>query len=371
MRAPRFAFQEWSGVLRGLKNIAVEGSFDTSLTGPVTQLVTTLNLAGTGGSVKGALTLDTSVPGWHGKGAVDVERLNLARWLNRPDRPSDISGHVTFNLALELGRHFPRGVYTFEGRHAMYMGYEADDVRARGQLTETSALVASADAVAYGARVTTANASIGIDGPFPFRFQGRVNGIDLRRVPATVPVPRVASLLTFDYDISGRFSDPYIIGGATFDRSLFLGATVGAGTVGSIDTLQKPLHFTGDGDIDNVNLRVFGEGLGGPVAAGAALRRHRVGTLSGDRNRNRSNTDADGRWTPDTGGTVQRHAVGRGRVDRSRPRDAAGVVRRAVRHDRSGGAVHGSPAEVVADGNRARHRDRARPSVTTGQSARL
>jgi hypothetical protein len=127
VRAPRFAFQEWSGVLRGLKNIAVEGSFDTSLAGPVTQLVTTLNLAGTGGSVKGALTLDTSIPGWHGKGAVDVERLNLARWLNRPDRPSDISGHVTFNLALELGRHFPRGAYTFDGRHAMYMGYEADD----------------------------------------------------------------------------------------------------------------------------------------------------------------------------------------------------------------------------------------------------
>ena len=261
VRAPRFAFQEWSGVLRGLKNIAVEGSFDTSLTGPVTQLVTTLNLAGTGGSVKGTLTLDTSVPGWHGKGAVDVDRLNLARWLNRPDRPSDISGHVTFNLALELGRHFPRGAYTFEGRHAMYMGYEADDVRARGQLTETSALVASADAVAYGARVTTANASIGLDGPFLFRFQGRVNDIDLRRVPPTVPVPRVESLLTFDYDVSGRFSDPYIIGGATFARSQFLGATVGAGTVGSIDTLQKPLHFTGDGDIDNVNLRVFGEGL--------------------------------------------------------------------------------------------------------------
>ena len=262
VRATRFAFQEWSGVLRGLKNIAVDGSFDTSLTGPVNRLVTNLNLAGTGGSVKGSLTLDTSVPGWHGTGVVDVDRLNLARWLNRPDRPSNISGRVTFNLALELGRHFPRGMYTFEGRHAMYMGYEADDVRARGQLTATSALVASAEAVAYGARVTTADGSIGIDGPFPFRFQGRVDGIDLRRVPATVPVPRVESRLTFDYDVSGRFSNPYIIGGATFDRSRFLGATVGAGTVGSIDTVQKPMHFTGDGDIEGVNLRQFGEGLG-------------------------------------------------------------------------------------------------------------
>lgn len=261
VRAPRFAFQEWAGVIRGLKNIAVESSFDTSLSGPVNKLLTDLRLAGTGGSVIGTLTLDTSVPGWHGAGAVDVERLNLALWLNRADRPSDITGHVTFNLALELGRHFPRGVYTFEGRHAMYMGYEADQVRARGQVTATTVLVASADAVAYGARVSTADSSIGIDSPFPFHFHGGVNGIDLRRVPATVPVPRVESTLTFNYDVSGRFSDPFIIGNATFARSQFLGATVGGGTVGSIDTSQRPIRYTGDGDVEGVNLQRFGEGL--------------------------------------------------------------------------------------------------------------
>src|SRR5207247_3084615 len=113
----------------------------TSLKGPPSAMHADLRLAGIGGAITGALTLDTTVPGWHGAGAVDVERLNLARWLNRSDRPSDISGHVTFNLALELGRRFPRGVYTFEGRHAMYMGYETDHVRARGQITATTVLV--------------------------------------------------------------------------------------------------------------------------------------------------------------------------------------------------------------------------------------
>ena len=44
VRAARFAFQEWSGILRGLKNIAVESSFDTSLKGPVNRLATTLRL---------------------------------------------------------------------------------------------------------------------------------------------------------------------------------------------------------------------------------------------------------------------------------------------------------------------------------------
>jgi hypothetical protein len=261
VHAPSFAFQEWAGVIRGLKNIAVDASFDTSLKGPVNALETDLRFTGTGGSIKGTLTLDTSVPGWHATGGVDVGRLNLARWLNREERPSDITGHVTFNLALELGRHFPRGVYSFEGPHAMYMNYIGDNVRARGQITAKDVLIAEAVAVAYGAKVTTTDSSIGIDDPYPFHFRGTTDGIDLRRVPATVPVPRVESLLTFTYDVSGRFADPFITGGATFARSEFLGAIVGAGTVGSIDTLQKPLFFSGDGEVTGINLRRFGEGL--------------------------------------------------------------------------------------------------------------
>jgi hypothetical protein len=277
VRAARFAFQEWAGVIHGLKNIAVEASFDTSLKGPVNKLATDLRLSGTGGGVKGSLTLDTSVPGWHGGGAVDVARLNLARWLDRADRPSDITGHVTFDLALELGRHFPRGMYTFQGPHAMYMNYAADNVRARGQLTATEVLIADASASAYGAAVTTHDATIGIDAPFPFRFQGRTTGVDLRQLPATVPVPHVESLLALDYDVKGRFAEPFIAGGATFARSEFLGATVGDGTVGSIDTQQSPVRYSGDGQIDGVNLRRFGEGLD----VGWLQQPRYAGTLSG------------------------------------------------------------------------------------------
>lgn len=277
VRATRFAFQEWAGVLRGLRNIAVEASFDTSLKGPVNGLATDLRLSGTGGEVTGRLTLDTSVPGWHGAGAVDVDRLNLARWLDRADRPSDITGHLTFDLALELGRRFPRGMYAFQGPHAMYMSYAANNVRARGQLTEANVLIADASASAYGAAVTTHDAAIGIDAPFPFRFQGRTTGIDLRRVPATVSVPRVESLLTFDYDVTGRFADPFIAGRATFARSEFLGATVGDGTVGSIDTQQKPVRYSGNGEIDGISLRRFGEGLD----VGWLQQPRYAGTLSG------------------------------------------------------------------------------------------
>jgi autotransporter translocation and assembly factor TamB len=277
VHAARFAFQEWSGVIRGLKDIAVDASFTTSLNGPVDRLVADLSLSGTGGGVKGRLTLDTSVPGWHGAGAVDVDRLNLARWLNRDDRPSDITGHVTFDLALQLGRHFPRGMYGFQGPHAMYMNYAADNVRARGRLTETDVQITEASASAYGAAVTTADATLGIDRPFPFHFQGRTTGIDLRNVPPTVPVPHVESLLTFDYDVTGRFADPFIAGCATFARSEFLGAVVGDGTVGSIDTQRTPISYSGDGEVDGIDLGRFGQGLD----VGWLQQPRYAGTLSG------------------------------------------------------------------------------------------
>jgi autotransporter translocation and assembly factor TamB len=262
VRAPRFAFQEWAGILHGLKHIAVDASFDTRLQGPLASLGTDLQLQGTGGSVNGRLVLDTTIPGWHGAGTLTVGRIDLARWLDRPDKPSDISGRVTFDLDLDLGRHFPRGTYAFDGPHAAFAGYAGDHVRARGQLTATEVQIAQATAVAYGANVTAgAGSAIGLDAPFPFRFQGAVSGIDLRRVPAQVPVPHVESALTFTYDVTGRFTEPYIIGRAQFSPSGFLGASIGAGTVGAIDTRATPLTFAGEGDVNGVSLHRFGRDL--------------------------------------------------------------------------------------------------------------
>ena len=152
VHAQPFDFQEWAGMLTGLKNIAVVANFDTTLKGPLTALDTQLEFAGTGGSVRGQLTLDTKVPGWHGAGAVDVAAINLARWLNRPDRPSDITGHLVFDLDLDLGKRFPRGTYDFNGPHAMYMTYAANDLRSPGRLVVGEALIDRLSASAYGAQ---------------------------------------------------------------------------------------------------------------------------------------------------------------------------------------------------------------------------
>jgi autotransporter translocation and assembly factor TamB len=262
VRAARFSFQEWSGVLHGLQHIAVDASFDTALKGPLASLGTDIDLRGTGGSVKGRLTLDTTVPGWHATGDVALGRLDLARWLDRSDRPSDISGRVMFNLALGFGEHFPRGTYSFDGPHAMYMNYAADAVKAQGQIVESAVLISRATGTAYGAGVDAHDSAIGIESPFTYRFQGAVTNIDLRKLPEEVPVPHVESLLSFNYDVSGQFSDAFITGQASFIvPSTFLGASLGGGTFGSVDTSQHPIAYSGEGAISNVSVHHFGDGL--------------------------------------------------------------------------------------------------------------
>jgi autotransporter translocation and assembly factor TamB len=262
--AQRFAFQKWAGTLAGLKNIAVEADFETTLAGPLAALATDLDLRSASGNVRGSFVLDTQSPGWKAKGPLTVARLDLAGWLNRPDRPSDISGDVTVDLTdvgIKTGGHFPVGAFTFDGSHAGFIGYEADDVKARGNITATEVRIAETTATAYGANVRLASSTIGVDGPYRFHFVGVADGVDLRQVPSTVPVPHVESTLTFAFDTTGQFTSPYIKGSARFRESVFLGATLGEGATGTIDTSTTPFHYGGEGNIANVDLNHFGRAL--------------------------------------------------------------------------------------------------------------
>jgi autotransporter translocation and assembly factor TamB len=263
--AEHFAFQEWAGIVNGLKNIAIESQFNVQLDGPLAALKTDLDLRSNGGNVKGVFVLDTTARGWQATGTVDVERLNLADWLNRADRPSNITGHVTFGLTdvgLRAGGRFPIGTYAFDGSHAGYLEYAADNLKAHGTLTPTEAQIASATARAYGANVSVSSGAIGIDNPNTFRFAGTARGVDLRQLPRQVPVPHVESMLTFDYDVTGQFSSGgFIKGGAQFAESTFLDARVGAGTIGSVDTSAMPFQYSGEGDLSRINLHRFGADL--------------------------------------------------------------------------------------------------------------
>lgn len=261
-KAERFSFPEWAQVLPVISRIGVTGSFDAVLRGPLAKLDTAIEMRSTGGDAQGRVVLNTTVPGWRFAGALDLNRLDLAPWLSRPEDRSDISGHVQFDLGVQPGAHFPHGSYVFDGSHAAFMGYEADHVQARGTITATDALIERGAATAYGANVTLDSGRIGIDAPYPFSFTGFANGVDLRMVPPQVPVPHVESTLALRYDVRGQFSSSYLIGQAQFAPSTFLGATIEDGAIGSIDTQASPFTYSGEGGLTNVDLHRFGVDLG-------------------------------------------------------------------------------------------------------------
>ncbi len=227
--ADRFAFQEWTGVIRELRNVVVEAAFDVSLKGPLAKLATGITLHSNGGGVHGALVLDTTAPGWRGTGAVELTHLDVSRWFNLPDRPSDVSGHVDFNLT-RFAPRFPRGSYVFKGGHTAFLGYKADSLNAHGTITDREVRIAAASGIAYGSDITVKDGEIAIDRPFVFHFAGTAGQVDLRALPESFPVPHVESRLAFDYDVTGQFASSFVDAHAVFAASEFLGATVGAGT---------------------------------------------------------------------------------------------------------------------------------------------
>lgn len=256
-QAPAFDFPEMARIVPGLKSIDVPAAVQLVMRGPQNELGTHLVARSDAGDVIADLVLDSTVPGWRGKGRADLARFDISRWLPT-DTKSNITGLANFDLLLGIGRHFPRGPFTFAGPHVLYAGYEARDVRAKGTLIVDRVLIDTTTALAYGSPVRAAG-WLDIPEPYGFHLTGHVANLDLRQLPATVPVPRKRSDLTFDYDATGRFARPFLTGEAAFDESGFLDVRISAGARGTIDTSGEHVAYSGVGTIRDLDVGQIGQ----------------------------------------------------------------------------------------------------------------
>jgi autotransporter translocation and assembly factor TamB len=254
--APAFDFPEMARLVPGLKSIDVPARVALTMHGPQNALRTELEARSEAGDVVSSLVLDSTVPGWKGKGRASLTRFDIARWLPTETR-SDLTGVADFDLLLGLGRHFPRGKYTFAGPRVVYAGYEASNLRTTGTLIVDRVLVSSASGSAYGSPFTAAG-WIDIPAPYGFHLVGQAVSMDLRKLPADVPVPHIRSNLSFTYDATGRFQTPFLTGSAVFKDSTFLDARVAPGARGSIDTSGRLVTYSAVGAVANLDLNQIG-----------------------------------------------------------------------------------------------------------------
>ena len=139
-------------------------------------------------------------------------------------------------------------------------GYQAANVNARGRIDGRRITVDGA-AAAYGARATARGTIVTPATPaeqVAVNLRGNASGLDLRRLPPALRVPRLESNLAFAYQLAGpaRSLDADV----ELRRSTLEGATIADGTTARV-ALGPPLNYVVRGGVADLNVRRLGAKL--------------------------------------------------------------------------------------------------------------
>jgi autotransporter translocation and assembly factor TamB len=265
----RLSLPEISRLLPVLAEYPLHPAFTVKADGTIDKLGLDLDVQSEAGLVRGKLVTDFKRPDTRFAGSAHVERLNLAPILKKREHRSDISGDAVIDLAI---RSEPAGVpaldrlegrFRFQGPRALAFGYEGTGVSAAGTLKGPRITLTDSRANAYGASATARGAIVlpSSGRAVSFDLQGTARDVDMRRLPATMRAPRLATNLSvLDYHVRGTGSA--VEGSATLDTSEVEGATIASGTVGEFQTGKGAVSYGGRGSLSELNVQRLGRALG-------------------------------------------------------------------------------------------------------------
>ena len=216
--------------------VRLQPAFEIDARGPLDRLAVDLTVRSKAGAISGATRFDVVGPRRAAAGTLNLRDLNLAEVFARPDLRSRLTGKTTFDIAMPPGGlDTMSGPFTFDGSRAAIAGYEAEDVHARGRLAGPRIEV-DGRARAYGAATTVRGAIVR---PTPGRaleldLRGAATGVDLRRVPPNLKVPRLASDLTADWHLvknRDRLTADAVLGASVIEDASFASGTTASMTL--------------------------------------------------------------------------------------------------------------------------------------------
>ena len=215
------------------------------------------------GRAKGRLTLDATAPGRGLKGTMAVGDLNLAPILKSDAAAGRITGEATFDLRFPSATEgFPiDGSFAFTGPSVAAYGYQATNVQATGALDGRFVRL-DASANAYGGRATT-KGTIARPGQgareLSLELAGRVEGVDLRRLPQDLRVPALDTDLNGTYELAGALTS--LTAQAVLSESAVEGAAVSDGTTGRFARTPQGFTFGAAGTVAGLDLQRLGQAL--------------------------------------------------------------------------------------------------------------
>jgi autotransporter translocation and assembly factor TamB len=226
------------------------------------------------GNVKG----DMASPVRRISGDVDATRIDVAPLLQDPLLVTDVTGKATFDLLWPRGAGATPSVgFTFAGPFARAFDYEASDVRADGTWADGRLQVVSSS-LAYGARVSAKTDWIVASGDRVAKLStsGRFTGLDLRRVPKTLPAPPLASSLAGQFDV--RMLGSSWTADATLAPSTIEGAAIASGFIAHVEGRGSDLRYTAGGRVANLDV----SRLAGPLKLPLLSEARYQGRMNGD-----------------------------------------------------------------------------------------
>ena len=255
-------------VMPAVSGYDLRPDFTVRTDGTLAKLGLDLDVKSEAGLVRGRIATDFKTPDIAFTGPLHVERLNLGPILRKPKQRSDITGDLWIDLAI---RSQPArapaldrldGRFKFQGPRVAAFGYEGANVAASGSMKGPRITLAQARANAYGAAATARGEIVLPAGAraISLDLEGTASGVDMRRLPAALRAPRLATdLFVSAYHV--RSEGATFEGLATLDTSEVEGATIANGTVAEFRTVKGALSYAARGSVTGMNPRRLGKAL--------------------------------------------------------------------------------------------------------------
>jgi autotransporter translocation and assembly factor TamB len=264
----KLSVPELGRILPALSGYDLHPDLVVNANGTADRLLLDMDVRSEAGLLRGRILSDLVAPDFKFSGPAHVERLNLAPILKMPAQRSDITGDLVIDLTLPSNpagdTAFDRlgGTFSFRGPRVIAMGYDASQVQAAGSFKGPRITLSSAKAQAYGGSATTSGTIVLASGrrPIEYDLKGTADRLDLRRLPASLRVPKLETVLSIaDYHVTG--SGAAASGSATLNESTVEGATIDNGTIVEFDTAHGPFAYGGRGTVSNLDVRRLGRAL--------------------------------------------------------------------------------------------------------------
>jgi autotransporter translocation and assembly factor TamB len=247
--AEPLALSEVGHYVPRLRSVALSPSLKLRARGTTQKMTVNLAMDSEAGRVSGVLSGGFQHDVGRFAGDVSVAGLDLSPWLSRPDLASRITGQSSVDLVVpETGYDAATIGFNASLSDIAIAGYAANNVRARGTYG-SGRLDADGSGAAYGATFTTAARWDRVSRELATR--GRFAGLDLRRLPSRLSVPRMESTLAGNYDavIAARTWR----GDVVLEPSVVEGARIAGGAAGRLDTRVPGIAYAFKGVVTGID----------------------------------------------------------------------------------------------------------------------